>query len=99
MLACCLAAGLDGIRRDLTPPPATDRNLFGLSGEQAEKLGIEALPLDLKTAVEELKKDRLLAGVLGEHALRNFLLAKESEWTDYTRTVTDWEIRNYLQKY
>lgn len=99
VLACCLAAGLDGIRRDLTPPPATDRNLFGLSGEQAEKLGIEALPLDLKTAVEELKKDRLLAGVLGEHALRNFLLAKESEWTDYTRTVTDWEIRNYLQKY
>ncbi len=99
VFACCLAAGLDGIRRKLTPPPAVDKNIFSMTAEEFAQLGIETLPLDLKSAIGELKKDEVLTGVLGEHALRNFLLAKESEWTDFSRSVTDWEIANYLQKY
>lgn len=99
MLACCLAAGLDGIERKLTPPPATDRNIFDLSADEAEKLGIDTLPLNLLDATKELRNDPVIAGVFGEHALRNFLLDKEREWSQYTRSVTDWEIENYLQKY
>ena len=99
VFACCLAAGLDGIRRELTPPPALDKNIFTMTEEEFAELGIETLPLDLKSAIEELKKDEVLTEVLGDHALHNFLLAKESEWTDFNRSVTDWEIANYLQKY
>ncbi|XOQ45376.1 MAG: hypothetical protein ACFWTN_13170 [Clostridium sp.] len=99
MLACCLAAGLDGIEKKLTPPPAMDRELFNLSNEQISKAGIETLPLTLLDALEALKKDPVITGALGEHALHNFLLDKQGEWECYTRAVTDWEIRNYLEKY
>ncbi len=99
VFACCLAAGLDGIRRELTPPEALDKNIFSMTEEEFSELGIETLPLDLKSAIDELKKDEVLTEVLGEHALHNFLMAKESEWTDFNRSVTDWEIANYLQKY
>ena len=99
MLACCLAAGLDGIEKKLTPPPATDRDIFDLSQDEAQRLGIDTLPLNLLDATKELKADPVVAGAFGEHALRNFLLDKEREWTQYTRSVTDWEIENYLQKY
>ena len=99
MLACCLAAGLDGIEKKLTPPPATDCDLYDLSAEEAQKRGIGTLPLSLLDATEELKRDPVVAGALGEHALRNFLLDKEREWARYTRSVTDWEIENYLPKY
>ena len=99
MLACCLAAGLDGIEKKLTPPPATDRDIFDLTSDEAQRLGIDTLPLNLLDATKELKADPVVAGAFGEHALRNFLLDKEREWTQYTRSVTDWEIENYLQKY
>lgn len=99
ILACCLAAGLDGIRRRLSPPEATNLNLFSLSDKELAELGIEKLPQNLQEAVEELKSDDVITQVFGEHALHNFVMAKESEWTDFNRSVTDWEIRNYLQKY
>lgn len=99
MLACCLAAGLDGIEKKMTPPPATDCELYDLPSEEVEKMGIETLPLSLLDATRELKKDEVIAGVLGEHALHNFLMDKKREWAEYTSAVTDWEIENYLQKY
>lgn len=99
MLACCLAAGLDGVESNLTPPPAADGNLHEMSEAERKALGIETLPLSLKDAVQELKKDEIVSAVLGEHALRSFILEKENEWNEYNRSVTSWEINNYLEKY
>lgn len=99
MLACCLAAGMDGIEKKMTPPPATDQDIFNFSVQEAKKIGIDTLPLSLQDALAELKKDSLVTDVLGRHALRNLLLDKEREWDQYTRSVTDWEIDHYLQKY
>jgi glutamine synthetase len=99
MLACCLAAGLDGVEHGLTPPPAVNENVHEMGSAERNRRGIGMLPLSLKEAVEELKRDRVVSGVLGEHALRSFLLEKESEWNGYNRSVTSWEIDNYLEKY
>lgn len=98
-LACCLAAGLDGIEHKMTPPPAVDVACYTMTPEQREKLGIKALPLSLREAVEELKKDPVVCGVFGSHALNSFLREKESEWNEYNRAVTGWEIQNYLETY
>lgn len=99
LLSCCLAAGLDGVRRGLTPPPYVDENLFTLSEERLKALGIETLPLNLKEACEELEKDEVLTNSLGDHALKNFLFTKKSEWEEYMQAVTNWELDSYLQKY
>ncbi len=97
-LACCLAAGLDGIENKMTPPPAVDGLLHNVAAER-EKLGIKAFPLSLHEAVEELKKDPVISRVFGGHALNSFLREKESEWNEYNRAVTGWEIQNYLETY
>ncbi len=97
MLACCLAAGLDGVGRGLVPPPATESRLS--SAKSLKESDIETLPLSLADAVEALKQDPVVSSVLGEHALRSFVFEKKQEWEAYSRSVTGWEIRNYLEKY
>lgn len=97
-LAVCLAAGLDGIKRNLMPPASVDCNLFGLSEEEKQKRGIESLPSDLGEAIAELEKDTFIQGVLGTHVTKKYLEAKKAEWAKYRSQVTDWEIGEYLYR-
>lgn len=97
-LAVCLAAGLDGIQRKLTPPDSVDCNLYQLSEQERQKRGIERLPADLGEAIEELKKDTFIQEVLGKHVTERYLEAKTAEWVQYRSQVTDWEIGTYLYR-
>ncbi|MST74310.1 type I glutamate--ammonia ligase [Roseburia sp. MUC/MUC-530-WT-4D] len=97
-LAVCLAAGLDGIRNQITPPDAISANVFELTTEEKEKLAIEAIPEDLNAAMEELKKDTFIREVLGEHIVTKYVEAKHEEWVHYRAQVTKWEIDEYLYK-
>ena len=49
--------------------------------------------------VEELKKDKFILDVLGEHVAENYIAAKENEWQKYRAHVSEWEIREYLYRY
>jgi glutamine synthetase len=95
-LAVCLAAGLDGIKNNLTPPPSVDRNIFAMTEEEKEALGIDALPKDLADAIQELKKDDYIKSVLGQHIFEKYVEAKELEWDEYKAKVHQWEIDKYL---
>lgn len=97
-LAVCLAAGLDGIRNQIMPPPAVVRNVYEMRLDEKKAEGIEALPATLSEAINELEKDEFILGVLGEHISRNYIQAKRAEWSAYTSQVTDWEIDQYLYK-
>jgi glutamine synthetase len=99
VLANCLAAGLDGIKRGLTPPASTDKNIFEMSEEERNRNNINALPINLEAALEELKHDELIKGVMGEHVLEKFIEAKTAEWNDFRLTVTEWEVKSYLGRY
>ena len=98
-LAVCLAAGLDGIKRGLTPPAEISDNIYELTGEQRKAKNIGALPASLKEAMEALKTDELICGVLGKHALSQYLTGKEEEWTSYCTRVSSWEIERYITVY
>ena len=97
-LAAVLSSGLDGIRRGLVPPEPVSSNLYDISDEEKNLQHIDRLPDNLKEAVDLLKKDEFLLDVLGEHASRQFILAKEMEWNDYRTQVTEWEIKEYLRR-
>jgi glutamine synthetase len=97
--AIILAAGLDGIERKLTPPPATDKNIFAMTADERLTAGIASLPSSLEEAVALLKKDGLSKQVLGEHAHSSFVEAKEKEWDDFRIRVTPWELDAYLSRY
>lgn len=98
-MAVMLAAGLDGIKRKLTPPKATDRNIYIMSKEEREEEGIKDLPATLKEAMEKLASDEVLIKALGEHAVEHFIEAKEIEWDMFRTQVHPWEREQYLSSY
>ncbi|MBQ8943868.1 MAG: type I glutamate--ammonia ligase, partial [Clostridia bacterium] len=98
-MALCLAAGLDGIKRGLTPKPAYDKNVFVLSDEELAKEGIECLPGTLEEAIKEAEKDPFIKEVIGDQAFDNYIKGKKAEWDDYRTKVSQWEIDRYMINY
>ena len=98
-LAVCLAAGLDGIERDLMPPDEITENIYDTDEESRAAQGIEDLPNSLNAALKELKKDQLIIDTLGAHVFSQYVAGKEKEWKEYCTRVSSWEIANYLVKY
>lgn len=97
--ALLLAAGLDGMEKNLTPPQAVSANIYELSGEERRKFQVDSLPRSLKDAVVEMKRDPLVREVLGDHVFAKYVEAKEREWREFSNTVTKWEIDRYLDKF
>ncbi|HSM37035.1 MAG TPA: type I glutamate--ammonia ligase [Longimicrobiales bacterium] len=95
-LAVQLGAGLDGVKRELTPPDPVDKNIFALTVRERRRYKIKQLPRDLGEAIAHLKKDDVMKDVLAEHVFEHFVAAKEQEWEDYISQVHDWEIERYL---
>ena len=98
-LASCLAAGLDGIKQEMEPPKSVDVNLFAMTEEQMDALGIEQLPETLGEALEAFEHSPFVRKVLGDHVYTKYLAAKNAEWKKFRAEVTDWEVEEYLYKF
>jgi glutamine synthetase len=98
LVSCALiAAGLDGIDRKLDPGPAHNINLYELSPEQLAAKGIKVLPQSLHEAVDALESDKVVCEGLGADLAGEFIRLKRMEWTEYSRHVSEWESRRYLE--
>ncbi len=96
--AAMLAAGLDGIERELDcPPPVNDLHIYEMSAEELTEKGISQLPGSLAEALNELEGDGAIREALGEVAYEAFTRAKWAEWNEYCTRVMDWEIEYYLE--
>lgn len=98
-LASCLAAGLDGIKQEMEPTKSVDVNLFAMTEEQMDALGIEQLPETLGEALEAFEHSSFVRKVLGDHVYTKYLAAKSAEWKKFRAEVTDWEVEEYLYKF
>ncbi len=98
-LAVMLAAGLDGIETKADHREPVDTNIFEMSHREKRRLRIDELPHDLNEACDELEKNDVILGALGEHVARHFLDAKRQEWRNYITQVHQWELDHYLLKY
>jgi glutamine synthetase len=96
-ISLCLAAGLDGIGRGLTPPDEITENIFAMDAETRLRHGIDNLPGDLSAAVDALCADKLMRDTLGAHAFGRYVAGKRKEWDEYRKQVTDWEIARYMK--
>jgi glutamine synthetase len=97
-MAVCLRAGLDGIKRGLTPEPSVDSNIFELTKKEKKERHIKSLPANLREAVLEMKNSDFMKEAVGAHIYEKYTQAKMEEWNEYTKQVTSWEIDNYLYK-
>ncbi len=95
--AVMLAAGLDGIRRELPVPDAADENIYLL--DTHSKVSQAILPKSLSQALDAMENDDVIRAALGAHTFERFISAKRLEWEDYRLEVTGWELEKYLPVY
>jgi glutamine synthetase len=95
--AALIAAGLDGIDRNLDPGPAQNINLYEMSVEELAAKGVKLLPQSLHEAINALERDAVIRGGLGADLASEFIRLKRMEWTEYSRHVSDWESKRYLE--
>ncbi len=98
-LAVCLAAGLDGIEKGMTPPAEVTDNIFAMDSETRAARGIDSLPGSLIEAVEAMEADEMVCSTLGDHVVSNYTAGKRAEWDSYRTAVSDWEIAKYIITY
>ncbi|MGB3684101.1 MAG: glutamine synthetase family protein [Rubrobacteraceae bacterium] len=94
--AALLHAGLEGIEKGYELPEPMERNLYNLTAEEREKMGIESLPADLGEAIHAAEDSELLHKALGEHTFTRLLELKREEFEDYRVQVTPYELAKFL---
>ena len=94
--SCMLRAGLRGIEEKLTPPDPVEDNIYLMSDEERAKRGVLSLPGSLIEAIQFTEKSKLVRETLGDHVFKEFIGNKKLEWDNYRKSITDYELANYL---
>lgn len=94
--AVMLGAGLEGIEKGYKLSDPVPRNIYEMSGEEREKLGIDTLPEDLLEAIHLTEKSELVKKVLGDELFTYFIRNKKMEWDEYKGQVSQYELDKYL---
>ena len=99
-LASNIAAGLDGIRRGLEPPPPVSADPYAADAPP--------LPGSLSVAVDALDADEFYRAAFGNTLIDYLVMMKRAEIQRYEnalaaedgpegRDVSDWEMREYFE--
>ncbi len=91
-----LAAGLEGLRKNLEPPEPVQENVFAMTDEERARREIAQLPSDLHEAIQLAQGSTLARQALGTHVFDSFLANKRLEWERYRAAVTDYDLKTYL---
>ena len=91
-----LAAGLDGIERELPLPPPLEEQAYEFDPEAVESRYVRSLPSSLGEAVTALVNDEVIVDALGGELVQRLAEAKRLEWQQFSAHVTDWELDRYL---
>lgn len=97
--AVMLAAGLDGIERELPLPEPIEENLYHFTEDDLRRRNVATLPATLGEAMAELERDEVVREALGEHVVEKLLEAQKQEWDSFRRHVSTWELERYLEIY
>jgi glutamine synthetase len=89
--AATLAAGLDGIEKQIEPPPAFEGDVYG-----AREL--PQVPHSLPEAIAELEKSTFARETFGDDVITHYLHFFRTEQRKFDAVVTDWERRRYFEQ-
>jgi glutamine synthetase len=90
-IATCLAAGLHGIEKGMSPPAPG-------SGDASKfESGFAPLPRTLREATAALAKSDAARAILGQPFVDHYVRTRDWEVRQYERAVTDWELRRYFE--
>jgi len=91
-----LAAGLDGIDKELELPPPSASNVYDMTAAERNEREIQSLPGNLWEAISITENSEMVRDALGDLVFDSFIENKKIEWERYRSHVTDYEIMRYL---
>ena len=94
-LAVIIAAGLDGVKRQLEPGKEIDKTIEQLADE---KIVLDRIPRKLSDALDAFIADEILVNTLGKELTDVYVKAKMKECKEYSEQVSQWEIERYLYR-
>jgi glutamine synthetase len=95
--AMVLAAGLEGIEKQLDPGDPHTENMYLKSEDELQKMGVVRLPRTLEEAVDAFDADPLSEATFGPAMKKAWVDFKRDEWMQYLNHVSDWERSRYLK--
>jgi glutamine synthetase len=94
-----IAAGLDGIERELDPPAPVQVDPATIAEDERARRGIDRLPATQAEALDALAADELLVGALGPVLAESYLAVRRSEWAAYSAGDAAFEQQGHFEKY
>ena len=95
--ALVLAAGLDGIRRDLDPGEPVNIDTYKVTEQELAAMGVRRLPWTLGEAISAFEENEFLRKVLGSDVHDSYTALKREEWQEYNTVISEWEQARYLR--
>ena len=94
-----IAAALDGIERGLDPGDPVNEDPGNLSDADREQRGIRRFPLTATEALDELERDPVLTGALGDGLATEYLKVRRAEAAAYAEHDEAYELDQHFFKY
>ena len=89
--AAVLASGMDGIAKEIEPPPA-------FSGDMYASAELPDVPHTLRDAVDLFERSDFARDALGEEVVGHYVHFFRTEQAASERAVTDWERQRYFER-
>ncbi|KOS57536.1 glutamine synthetase family protein [Rhodococcus rhodochrous] len=87
-----IAAGMDGIERQLSTPVI-------FSGNAWEGSDVGLVPTSLHRSIDHFADNKMARAALGDEVFEHILASAQAELTSFdSHTVTDWETRRYYER-
>jgi glutamine synthetase len=98
-LGAIVAAGLDGVRRNLDPGEPLSTNPHDMDETERNERGIRRYPTTLTEALTELEQDSVLLEALGPERAHEFASVRRAEWEDLSRMPVSHQIAAHFRRY
>ncbi|HLO83873.1 MAG TPA: glutamine synthetase family protein [Nostocaceae cyanobacterium] len=98
-LGAIIAAGLDGIKRNLEPGEPVNQDPGNLSTEERQTRGIDRLPENLGEAIAQLQQNDILLTALNPQLSQAFIAVRQAEWEVTKDWELDQEVKLFLERY
>jgi len=94
-----IAAGLDGMERELEAPEPLSVDPATLSDREREAAGAHRYPTRLQDSIEAFERDQVLVEALGDLLARSYLAVRRSEWEAYAAMTEEERFGAHFLKY
>jgi len=89
--AAMLAAGLDGVERELEPPEPISRNAYMMDE-------VPRVPTSLREAIDAMEAGEFPRRAFGDEVINHYLRLAKLEYQNFSGKVTDWELIRYFER-